>query len=79
MFADEKPIKDQDIYSLARRDPHACIVPYNKDNAKSKHRWNILCAATIKRRVRCVKYLVFDALWNISLKKERCSREIYFL
>ena len=67
VFADEKPMKDQDIYSLVRRDPITGIVPYNKGKANSKNRWNILCAVTIKRRVRCVEYLVFDATTDSSL------------
>ena len=60
VFADEKPMKDKDIYALVRRDPGTGIIPYNKGNANSTNRWNILSAVTIKRGVRSVEYLVFE-------------------
>ena len=45
---DEKPMKFQDIYSLARRDPATGIVPHNTGNANLKNRYNSLTACSLK-------------------------------
>ena len=68
VFADEKPMKEQDIYSLVRRDIMTGIVPANKArNANSRNRWNIMCAVTVKKGVRSVEHLVFDECADSSL------------
>ena len=51
VFADEKPMKEIDIFGVVRRDIIKGTVPRHKMNANSKNRWNILAACTVKRRV----------------------------
>ena len=60
VFADEKPMKEQDLFSLVRRDPITGIVPTNKGKANSKNRWNILSAITVKAHSRAVESLIFE-------------------
>jgi len=49
VFADEKPFKGIDIYSLVRRDPFTGVVPYIRCDANVKNRYNVLAAITLKR------------------------------
>ena len=52
VFADEKPMKEIDIYCNVRRDPFTGAVPYNVSrNANSKNRYNILAAVCMKEDV----------------------------
>ena len=48
VFADEKPMKEIDIFDRVRRDPYTCIVPYISMNANTKNRYNILSAVNVK-------------------------------
>jgi head-tail adaptor len=47
VFADEKPLKEIDIYGTVRRDLVDGHVPYHKMNANSRNRNNILAAVTL--------------------------------
>ena len=49
VFADEKPFKGNDIYSLVRRDPFTGVVPDIRCDANSRNRYNILAAISMKR------------------------------
>ena len=49
VFADEKPMKEKDIYRKVRRDPKTGETPKHTMNANGKNRYNILSAVTIKK------------------------------
>ena len=58
VFADEKPMKDIDLYDRTRRDPVTGEVFPILCNANSKFRYNILAAVTVKRNLqRNVEFL----------------------
>ena len=58
VFADEKPMKERDIYRKMRRDVRDGSTPNHKMNSNSKNRYNILAAVTIKEDVKAVEYAV---------------------
>ena len=51
VFADEKPFKGTDIYSLVRRDPFTGVVPHIRCHTNVKNRYNVLAAVTLKRNI----------------------------
>ena len=53
VFADEKPLKEIDIYGTVRRDLVDGHVPYHKMNANSRNRYNILAAVALKKPNAC--------------------------
>ena len=68
VFADEKPIKDIDIYGVVRRDIMNGAIPRHKCKANSKNRWNILAACTTKRSVTDnVEYIIIDECTDASM------------
>lgn len=52
VFADEKPLKEIDIYGKTRRDPFTGHVDYIECNANSRNRFNILAAVSVKEDLR---------------------------
>ena len=49
VFADEKPMKEVDVYMLVRRDPVSGNTPnHTIDSANSKNRYSILAAVNVK-------------------------------
>ena len=48
VFADEKPMKEVDIYGCVRRDPMTGQIPTHRMNVNSKNRYNILAAVNLK-------------------------------
>ena len=61
VFADEKPMKEINIYRNVRRDPRSGLIPNHEMEANSKNRFNILAAVTIKPGVRPVCFKVIEA------------------
>ena len=52
VFADEKPMKQRDLFTLVRRDPFTGKVPHFATNSStSKVRYNIFAAVTVKENV----------------------------
>ena len=47
-FADEKPMKQIDVFRKIRRDVRNGCIPQHRVNANSKDRYNILAVVTIK-------------------------------
>ena len=58
VFADEKPMKEKDVYRRVRRDPVSGCTPRHKMNANGKNRYNILAACTLKPLTRSVEYVI---------------------
>ena len=68
VFADEKPMKEIDIFDRVRRDPFTGIVPYYLMDANSKNRYNILCAVNVKGgHVNPVEFVILEECTNSSL------------
>ena len=68
VFADEKPMKEIDIFGLVRRNVMDGTIPRHKMNANSKNRWNILAAVTVKKDVQsCVEYIIIDECTDASV------------
>ena len=68
VFADEKPMKEIDLYGTVRRNVLNGSIPVHKMNANSKNRWNILAACTVKRNVSGnVEFLVIDECTDASI------------
>jgi len=68
VFADEKPMKEKDIFDRVRRDPFSGIVPYYLMDANSKNRFNILCAINVKGGdVSPVEFVILEECTNSSL------------
>ena len=64
-FADEKPMKEIDIYGKVRRDVITDEVLVHQMNAESKNRWNILAACCIKPHLdKHVQFVVMDECTN---------------
>ena len=61
VFADEKPMKEVNIFRNVRRDPKTGLIPNHEMEANSKNRFNILAAVTIKPGVRPVCFKVIEA------------------
>ena len=62
VFADEKPMKETNIYRNVRRDPMTGLIPNHEMEANRKNRFNILAAVTLKKNgVRPVEYKVIEA------------------
>ena len=61
VFADEKPMKETNIFRNVRRDPMTGIIPHHEMEANRKNRFNILAAVTIKNDVRPVEYKVIES------------------
>ena len=49
VFADEKPMKEIDVYGEVRRDPITGEVPVQECEANSKNRYNILSSVCLKK------------------------------
>ena len=61
VFADEKPMKEIDIYGTVRRDPYNGSTPPQIVKANSKNRYNILAAVTVKGGlVRPLEFVVLQ-------------------
>ena len=60
VFADEKPMKERDIFRKMRRNVRDGSTPQHSMNANSKNRYNILAAVTIKEGVKAVEYAVLE-------------------
>ena len=60
VFADEKPMKERDIFRKVRRDVRTGTTPRHTMNANSKNRYNILAAVTIKENVSPVEFVVLQ-------------------
>ena len=68
IFADEKPMKEIDLYGRVRRNVLDGTVPVHKMNANSKNRWNILAACSIKQSAKKhVEYIVIDECTDASI------------
>ena len=67
VFADEKPMKEIDIYGVVRRNIMDGTIPRHKCKANSKNRWNILAACTTKRVKDNVEYLIIDECTDASM------------
>jgi len=77
VFADEKPMKDIDLYDRTRRDPITGEVFPILCNANSKFRYNILAAVTVKRNLkRNVEYLVLEENGDAFIFREFVSHLI---
>ena len=59
VFADEKPMKEIDIYGKVRRDPIDGTVAWIPCNPNAKNRYNILAAVGLKQPIAC-EALVLD-------------------
>ena len=59
VFADEKPMKEIDIYGKVRRDPIDGTVAWIPCNPNTKNRYNILAAVGLKQTIAC-EALVLD-------------------
>ena len=52
VFADEKPMRQRDLFTLVRRDPFTGRVPHHAtDSSTSRIRYNIFAAVTVKQDV----------------------------
>ena len=60
VFADEKPMKERDIFRKMRRNVRDGSTPQHSMNANSRNRYNILAAVTIKEGVKAVEYAVLQ-------------------
>ena len=68
VFADEKPMKEIDIYGAVRRDIFTGDVPKHQMEANSKNRFNILTAVNIKGGgISPVDYVVLEECTNSAL------------
>ena len=68
VFADEKPMKEIDIYGKVRRDILTGEVPVHQMSANSKNRWNILAACCIKPHLdKHVQFVVTDEVTNAAV------------
>ena len=62
VFADEKPMKEIDIYGCVRRDPLLGGTPYHEMEANVKNRYSILSAVTLKTgNIKPVEYVILEA------------------
>ena len=62
VFADEKPMKEIDIYGSVRRDPLLGDTPYHEMEANVKNRYSILSAVTLKTgNNKPVEYVILEA------------------
>ena len=64
VFADEKPMKEINIFSKVRRNPFSGGVPDHTCNANSKNRYNILAAVTVKTTAKPVSFIVIEETSN---------------
>ena len=62
VFADEKPMKQKDLFGLVRRDPFTGEVPHQNSNAANKRiRYNIFAAVTVKlHATRNIEFVVLE-------------------
>ena len=60
VFADEKPMKEKDIFRLIRKNPMNGVTPNHRMKANSKNRYSILCAVTLKTGVNSVESVVLQ-------------------
>ena len=68
VFADEKPMKEIDIYGAVRRYIFKGDVPKHQMEANAKNRYNILAAVNIKGRgVSPLEYVVLEECSNAAL------------
>lgn len=69
VFADEKPMKEIDIFGSTRRDPLTGAVYERNCNANSKNRYNILCSIQTRPDSAPVQYIITE---------EHGTSEIFF-
>ena len=68
VFADEKPMKEINIYGKVGRDIVTGKVPVHQMNANSNNRWNILAACNIKPHLhQHVQFVVTDETTNAAV------------
>ena len=68
VFANEKPMKEIDIFGTVRRNIMDGTIPVHKMQANSKNRWNILAACTVKRSVENnAEYIIIDECTDASI------------
>ena len=78
MFADEKPMKEINLYGKVRRDVMNGSVPVHKCKANSKNRWNILAACTVKGYIKHnVEYLIIDECTDASIKSSNLHLSLF--
>ena len=69
VFADEKPMKEIDIYGTVRRNVVTGVAPNHEMEANAKNRYNILATTTLKANVRAVEYIILS----------ECTDSTYFV
>ena len=67
VFANEKPMKERDIFRNMRRNVRDGSTPQHIMNANSKNRYNILSDVFITKGVRPVEYVALKTIATISL------------
>ena len=61
IFADEKYLKEIDIYGKVRRDVYRGEVPTIKCNVNLRNQWNIMAACSVRRGIeRALEYITIE-------------------